>query len=53
MSETRKLAAILIADVGGYGRVTGADEEVTLPRLRTLRSNLIRTPKPKPSLPRM
>ncbi len=53
MSETRKLAAILVADVGGYGRMTGADDELTLPRLRTRRSDLIRTPKPKPSLPRM
>jgi len=43
MSETRKLTAILVADVVGYGRVTGADEELTPPRLRTLRSNLIRT----------
>ncbi len=43
MSETRKLAAILVADVVVYGRLTGADEGLTLPRLRTLRSDLIRT----------
>jgi class 3 adenylate cyclase len=37
MSETRKLAAILVADVVGYGRLAGADEERTLARLRALR----------------
>ncbi|MBV8522334.1 MAG: adenylate/guanylate cyclase domain-containing protein, partial [Acetobacteraceae bacterium] len=41
MSETRKLAAILVADVVGYCRLTGADEERTLARLRGLRSDLI------------
>ena len=41
MSETRKLAAILVADVVGYSRLTGADEERTLARLRGLRSDLI------------
>src|ERR1700747_1556280 len=41
MSETRKLAAILVADVVGYSRLTGADEERTLARLRALRSDLI------------
>ncbi|HTR14585.1 MAG TPA: adenylate/guanylate cyclase domain-containing protein [Roseiarcus sp.] len=40
MSE-RKLAAILVADVVGFSRLTGADEELTLARLRTLRSDLI------------
>ena len=53
MAETRKLAAILVADIAGYSRLTGADKELTLARLRTLRSDLIRTRKPKPSLPRM
>ena len=43
MSETRKLAALLVADVVGYGRMTGADEELTLRRQRTLCSDLIRT----------
>ncbi len=41
MSETRKLAAILVADIVGYSRLTGADEERILARLRTLRSDLI------------
>ena len=41
MSETRKIAAILVADVVGYSRLAGADEEGTLARLRALRSNLI------------
>jgi adenylate cyclase len=40
VSETRKLAAILVADIVGYSRMTGADEEATLTRLRTLRSEL-------------
>jgi adenylate cyclase len=38
---TRKLAAILAADVAGYSKLAGADEERTLARLRTLRSDLI------------
>ena len=33
MSETRKLAAILVADVVGYSRLAGADEDRTLARL--------------------
>jgi class 3 adenylate cyclase len=33
MSESRKLAAILVADVVGYGRLAGADEDRTLSRL--------------------
>src|SRR5579872_1321338 len=37
----RKLAAILAADVVGYSRLAGADEEATLARLRVLRSDLI------------
>ena len=41
MSETRKLAAILVFDVAGYSRLTAADEDRTLARLRTLRSDLI------------
>src|SRR5215468_201226 len=41
MSETRKLAAILVSDVVGYSRLVGADEERTLARLRGLRSDLI------------
>src|SRR5437667_8846089 len=41
MSEPRKLAAILAADVAGYSRLTGLDEEGTLKRLRKLRRELI------------
>jgi adenylate cyclase len=41
MAETRKLAAILAADVVGFSRLAGADEDRTLARLRTLRSDLI------------
>ena len=41
MAETRKLAAILVADVVGYSRLAGADEDRTLSRLRGLRSDLI------------
>jgi len=41
MSETRKLAAILVADVVGYSRLASADEDRTLVRLRGLRSDLI------------
>jgi TolB-like protein/class 3 adenylate cyclase len=41
MSENRKIAAILVADVVGYSRLAGADEEGTLARLRALRSDLI------------
>jgi adenylate cyclase len=38
----RRLAAILAADVAGYSRLTGADEEGTLARLRALRRELIK-----------
>ena len=41
MAEARKLAAILAADVAGYSKLTGTDEERTLARLRALRSDLI------------
>jgi adenylate cyclase len=41
MSEARKIAAILVADVVGYSRIAGADEERTLARLRALRGDLI------------
>jgi adenylate cyclase len=37
----RRLAAILAADVAGYSRLTGADEEGTIVRLRGLRRELI------------
>jgi adenylate cyclase len=41
VSETRKLAAILVSDVVGYSRLAGADEDRILARLRSLRSDLI------------
>jgi adenylate cyclase len=41
MTETRKLAAILVSDIVGYSRLAGVDEERTLARLRGLRSDLI------------
>src|SRR3569623_1795668 len=41
MSESRKLAAILAADVVGFRRMAGADEDRTLARRRALRSDLI------------
>ena len=41
MAGTRKIVAILVADVVGYSRLAGADEERTLSRLRGLRSDLI------------
>ena len=41
MNGSRKLAAILAADVVGFSRLTGADEDRTLARLRALRSDLI------------
>jgi len=41
VDETRKLAAILAADVVGFSRLAGADEDRTLARLRALRSDLI------------
>src|SRR5215831_17893267 len=37
----RRLAAILAADVAGYSRLMGADEEDTLERLKTLRRELV------------
>jgi adenylate cyclase len=37
----RRLVAILAADVAGYTRLTGADEEGTIARLRALRRELI------------
>ena len=33
MSQTRKLAAILVADVVGYSRLAGSDEDRTIARL--------------------
>jgi len=36
----RKLAAILAADIAGYSRLMGADEEGTLAGLKTLRREI-------------
>src|SRR6478672_3745010 len=41
MSQTRRLAAILAADVAGYSRLIGADEEGTLNRLRSIRAEVV------------
>src|SRR5215469_5542656 len=41
MASTRRLAAILAADVAGYSRLMGADEEGTLERLKALRLELV------------
>src|SRR5215813_155735 len=41
MASTRRLAAILAADVAGYSRLMGADEEGTLERLKSYRGQLI------------
>jgi len=41
MSQTRRLAAILAADVAGYSRLMGDDEEGTLERLKALRRELV------------
>ena len=40
MSQRRRLVAILAADVAGYSRLMGADEEGTLERLKALRREL-------------
>src|SRR5260370_4558407 len=41
MSTTRPVAAIAAADVAGYSRLIGADEEGTLNRLRSIRADVI------------
>src|SRR6516225_3210946 len=41
MSQTRRLAAILAADVAGYSRLIGDDEEGTLNRLRAIRAEVV------------
>src|SRR5580658_5010403 len=41
MAETRKMAAILAADVVGFSRMASADEDRTLARLRALRADLV------------
>src|SRR6516162_8390022 len=41
MTATRRLAAIVAADVAGYSRLMGADEEGTLARLKAHRRDLV------------
>src|SRR2546423_893478 len=41
MTQTRRLAAILVADVAGDSRLMGLDEAGTLARLNALRRELI------------
>src|SRR5712671_5409572 len=41
MTASRRLVAILAADVAGYSRLIGSDEEGTLNRLRLIRAELI------------
>ena len=41
MAATRRLAVILAADVAGYSRLIGADEQGTLDRLKTIRSEIV------------
>ena len=41
MTATRRLAAILAADVAGYSRLIGADEQGTLNRLRAIRTEIV------------
>ena len=41
MSQTRRLAAILAADVAGYSRLIGADEPGTLQAFKTIKAELI------------
>ena len=41
MASPRRLAAILAADVAGYSRLMGADEEGTHERLKALRRELV------------
>ncbi|TMJ35162.1 MAG: adenylate/guanylate cyclase domain-containing protein, partial [Alphaproteobacteria bacterium] len=42
MTESRKLVAILAADVVGFSRLTSVDEDRTLARLRALRGRVIK-----------
>ena len=41
MTEQRRLAAILVADVVGYSKLVGSDEVGTLSKLQALRTNII------------
>ena len=50
MSQTRRLAAILAADVAGYSRLIGGDEGGTLRRLRAIRDELVDPPQDVPDI---
>src|SRR5260370_35394589 len=50
MSEARRLAAILAADVAGYSRLMGTDEEGTVERLRRCAASLSIQSLPQPIL---
>jgi adenylate cyclase len=41
MTEQRRLAAILVADVAGYSKFVGSDEAGTLAKLQALRAEVI------------
>src|SRR4051812_15881512 len=41
MASTRKLAAILSADISGYSRLMGADEECTLAQIKSYRKSVV------------
>jgi adenylate cyclase len=41
VNAARRLAAILSADVAGYSRLIGVDEEGTLNRLKAIRAELV------------
>src|SRR5215472_5251551 len=41
MSQTRRLAAVLAADVVAYSRLIGADETSTLQAFKTIKAELI------------
>ena len=41
MTEQRRLAAILVADVVGYSKLMGSDEAGTLAQLEALRTEII------------
>jgi adenylate cyclase len=41
MTATRRLSAILAADVAGYSRLLGVDEGATLRSLKAIRAELI------------
>src|SRR5262249_49814140 len=41
MTTTRRLAAILAADVAGYSRLIGADENGTLQAMKAIRAELL------------